>query len=389
LFWLAVLALGAVSLGCVALGLSIPPADAEGGNCLRADPVIPKLNNVDTDGPAPRPGPARAEPVPSEPASVDRKTTELPRVVELEPPQAAVAVHAPPPGQLPAVPMANSEPLVSLPRREPTFGESPMTRTWNTLALAALLAAPAAPVATAQGTPAADPDTKVLLQRLDELRKSVDALVKKFEVPAAKSGGEEVLTELNRLEKAILGKIDKLNHELKTDMSAIKEEQLKRKMELQNLSGLRKKIESIEGEVSTLYTELQRMRKQLLSETPLPPAIPGPDKVGMDELRNRLAAIEKSLADLKPLTTSSNRISASPPLAAGLARVQLVNLFSEPLLFMVNGRPYRVDAGETLPIDGVPAGTIQYEVFADRFGLIRPLRTTTIEPNKTLTLTAR
>jgi hypothetical protein len=206
-----------------------------------------------------------------------------------------------------------------------------MIRTW-TLALAAALAAAAAPMANAGGA-AGDTDLKAVLQRLDELKKTVDALSKKVQaIPA----------------------------EIK--LAAIEAEQLKQRLELQSL---RAKLESLPGSPSPIG-----------------------ERPGLEEIRHRLGNIEKSLAALQPQTGISERRSFSPPIDGGAGRVRLVNLYGEPMFFIVNGRNYRVEPGTHTIVD-FPAGGLSYEVFAERWGIVSPRKMSTLAPNDTLTITAR
>ena len=46
-----------------------------------------------------------------------------------------------------------------------------------------------------------------------------------------------------------------------------------------------------------------------------------------------------------------------------------------PATVAINGRTYRVEAGQTLPILGVPVGTFQYSVDVDGYGTAESLRT--------------
>ena len=79
-----------------------------------------------------------------------------------------------------------------------------------------------------------------------------------------------------------------------------------------------------------------------------------------------------------------NRIALSP---STTGRIMFVNLYSDELLFAVNGKPYRVPAGRTVAIDNQPAGTFTYEVISSVHGPLR--RTTTVlSPSETVTISA-
>jgi hypothetical protein len=402
LFWLTMLFLGGFALGCIALGMTRPEALAKAEKRLHAERPFPKLNTDNSDKPAPI-----AEPAPTEPESsasvphdvptaeppqfqtelpLENSKTPVPPVVDVAPvlqrviaePQLATRVEPA------AVTAASSEPLIYLPRPEPTFGESPMIRTWKTLALASLLVAASPTFAPAGG---AEPDAKALQKTLEDLRKTVDALKKKVDDAPIAMTGKEVLTEINRLEKNIGGQIDKLNKDLQSDLSAIKEQQLSQKLDLQALKGLPKRVQTLETDISFVNEEIRKLRKQLLADAPIP--TPGVNRAALDEIISRLDRLEKSLAALQtPAIGGSERKSFASPAGANFGRVLLVNLYSEDMLFIVNDRPYRVESGKTVQLDGVPTGALNYHVFSDRWGT-RALKTTSLQPSETLTVTAR
>jgi hypothetical protein len=381
LFWLTILFLGGFSLGCVALGMSRPEALAEVEKRLHAERLFPKLYTEKSENPAPI-----GEPVPTEPP---QPQTELPQeksntpvspIVEVAPVLQRVIAE---PQATPAVSAASSDPMIYLPRPEPTFGESPMNRTWKTLALASLLVAASPTFATAGG----EPDAKALQKTIEELRKTVESLSTKVDKAALAMSSKEVLAEINRLEKTLVGQIDKASKDLQLQITTINEEQLRQKLDLQGLKSLSKRVQALEENVVTINEDLKKLRKQILAESPIPtqPA----DRAAFDDIRARLAKMEKLLESLQTSGIgSSERKSFASPAGANFGRVLLVNLYSEDMLFIVNDRPYRVDSGKTVQLDGVPTGALNYHVFSDRWGT-RALKTTSLQPSETLTVTAR
>jgi hypothetical protein len=358
LFWLTVLIFACISLASVALGLSTRQGNSESGKSLHADLAVSKLNTDSGDpdedrNPVPQPvgqeadlvakarpdDPPVVPPVQKEPDPVSRSKQDqssVPQPVEpaTEP---TVTLWMPPasaplkiePMELIPLPLveevveSNPDPAIYLPRRAARLGDTPMIRTWKTLAIAALLAAAAPPMASAGGA-AGDADLK---KSIEELSKKLDALTKKVDAASFLS-----VTEVA---------------DLKVKLAQMETEQLRQKMELQ---GLRDK-----------------------------PAA-ATDKALLD----RLSAIEKALAALD----AAGRKSYSPPISGSAGRVLLVNLYSEEMLFIVNKLPYRVEPNRTMQLDGVGAGSVTYEVFSPTWGM-RASRTTLLNPNETLTLTAR
>ena len=398
--WLLLTAVGCVALGCVLLGLSSKPPQADDGKSLRAGGATPKLINVRV----PRPAGASAESEPSEPAPAPWTAEQpvTPRVVTMQPVPNDPLV--PPPQTVEPVPIpdvqltrlwaagnsaddAISEPVVYLPRAA-ADGESPMIRNWKVLALSSLLAAltPAA-----QAPALAGEAEKALTKSVDDLKRTVDGLNKRVEALSTTNGsGESVIEEIKKLEKAVLSHLSKARQDLTKDIAELKDEQFRQKLQIQTLQALSKKLEDTDNEIATLYGEVRKLRKMLLNEPTapaVPRAVPVPevDRTGLEEIRGRLTAIEQALAKLQP--GPSTRTALSPPATSNFGRVMLVNHYAEDMLFIINNKPFRVGAGVTLPIDSVPTGSLTYEVVSPTWGR-RAFSTTTLMPTETLTLTA-
>jgi hypothetical protein len=343
---------------------------------LQDDSAVSKLNTGTPEATAPTAELPPAEPEGNEPAPSDGKpalvptpAVELPQIVDARPALREVPAEPPFVGLMPlaidvpreatpeepvAAPEVTetvSEPAIDVYRRAPTSGETPMIRTWNTLALAALLAA--APPVLAGGEKEKDTDAKAILKAVEELRKNVDALSKKIDAAPTAANHKQVVGDIKKLGETV----EKANDELKTRIAAMETEHLKQKLELQ---GLKLKLESL--------------------------GVAPSDKAAMDEIRSRLSAIERSLGTLS--TDGSIRKAFSPPANGSLARVMLVNLYTEDMLFVINDRNFRVEPNRTMQINDVPPGALTYQVISPTWGS-RALRTTSIQPNDTLTLTAR
>ncbi len=167
--------------------------------------------------------------------------------------------------------------------------------------------------------------------------------------------------------------------ELKKDYDALKK--LKDNANTDWLA-LNRKIEEMEKSLTAIRGELDSLRKA-------PPqfAKTGVDKDGVEDIKKQLVAIEQAI--LKLLPSGPGRISmASPvPAVSTSGRVVLINSYQEPLLFIINKKPYRVLPGVNQPIENVPSGTLNYEVWADNWGM-RAQNSTSLAPNETFTLTA-
>jgi cell division protein FtsB len=385
LFWLTMLVLGGVSLGCIALGLARLEDREFAENRLHADQAIPKLisNNIDPLGPVE--APAATEPEPLAPAPRDPSTAEPHFQTELHPEVEKLFM----PPAVDAAPVLRREfPATALtktvtPQPEPTNGENPMMRTWQTLALASLLLASSPTYTPAAG---GEPDPKALQKSIDDLRKTVEAMSAKVDKAAAAMSSKDVLAEINRLEKTLSGQIDKVKKDLQTDISGIKEQQLKQQLDLQNLKGLPKKVEALEAEVTAINEELKKLRKQILAGSPVPS---GPNvEAALDAFHGRLTKIEKLLESLQTPSIGGERKSFAAPTAPIAGQVRLVNLYVERMMFVVNGNDYFVEPGQMLQLQNFPAGSVTYEVRSPTWG-IRAQKTTTLQPTETLSVTAR
>jgi hypothetical protein len=239
--------------------------------------------------------------------------------------------------------VADTNPLIY---REPSPGDTPMLRNWQSLALCSLITTTFVQV-TAPAV--AGEKEKTVLERLEALDKTIK---KSFE--GVQADIKAVREELENVKK------DGLKHG--RDLTAAED----------NL----KKVEKSLGQL-TVDVNLLRNR-----DTAARPAI---DKASMDQLKSKLGDIEQAILKLLP---STNRISLASPSTSTTGRVMLVNLYPEELLFVVNQKSYRVLPGVNTPLDNVAAGALTYEVISPTWGS-RARNTTTLSPNETFTLTAR
>ena len=119
-------------------------------------------------------------------------------------------------------------------------------------------------------------------------------------------------------------------------------------------------------ELRQKYDEL-KLQKQLLE---------------LQEMRSRLATLEQRVAELEA-KTSQPRVSRY--LGPNTGTIRLLNQLSVPATFIVGGKPYRVQAGQTQDI-AEPAGPFFYEVLVDGFGEVQPRVTRTLRPGQLFTI---
>jgi hypothetical protein len=290
------------------------------------------------------------------PPSVEAPVPVLtPEVFRFEPPPVpASPVPVPMPAMVPLASAESSTPALLEQDFNPPFlarelrGDTPMIRNWKTLALLTVtILYVNKPVVLAQTN---EGDTKAIMEKLDKMDKAL---------------GEA------------LGAIGQDISKIKKDIDNLKADAVGQNIGLDKAN---LKMGSLESQVKILLAEMDALKKR----TPVEPTTTSSlDKVTLDDIRNRLGLIEKTLSTMQ--TSSANRIALSPP---SQGRVVLMNFYPEELLFIVNQKPHRVAPNATVPLDAIPAGTLQYEVISPTWGQ-RARSQTTLSPNETFTLTAR
>ncbi|MFO0966690.1 MAG: hypothetical protein U0793_14045 [Gemmataceae bacterium] len=339
----------------------IPPKHKEEPP-LPAPPPVEPPPLVRTEAIIPPPPPLPEPPRKLEPPKIDvTPRIDVPAKIELPPVPPPMLVAPPvelPPVDLPVIPSVEAPKPVPPPAAAPqevdeyplvftrasASGETPMLRNWKMLAVYSLTV-----VVVSQPAPVVAQDE--LGKRLDKIEAS---LKKSFE-----DLGGDVGSLKNQLTK------------LQVDVAAL---QLDSKV----------RIDALESQVAKLQKEIDGLRKRLDSDLTRVGSSPI-DKAGFDDVKARLEGIEKAIRGLTP---PASRTALSPGAAPGAAgRVMFVNNYPEELLLVLNGRNFRVAPMTTLPIDGVPAGSLNYEVISPTWGL-RARRSAALAGGETFTLTA-
>ncbi len=240
-----------------------------------------------------------------------------------------------------------------------------MMRNWKLPGLSTLVAvavAVAAPVRagdTDGKLPPVDPVRKVE-QRLDELSQKISDQFKDM--------AEKLYGEFKKISE-VTAKQDKRLAALETNDA---DTRLK-------LSDVQIKLGTLERQLSDVRAELEALRKQGAGRDT---SFYGPTEKAMEEIRARLGQIEQKLSGLPPQVTRS----APPP--TGTGRVVLVNSYPADVLFLVNGRSYRVAPGASATLSNLPAGVVNYEVIVAGYGTVRR-NAPVLAAGETLTITAR
>jgi hypothetical protein len=218
-----------------------------------------------------------------------------------------------------------------------------MTRTWKTFGLQTVLAA-ALVVAPVTGNAAEDEtkinSTKSLRNRIANLDKELKGL--KSQIKSM----NETLLRIDKIEGDV-GDIAK-------GLTSLDER-------------YRKSMEKIGTDMNEVKSTLKELAKKNGSSTP---------KEGND-LKSRVARIERIL---EQIDRKINSTSLYPSPEEG-GRVLLRNDYDEEVLFVINGRSYRLAPGTSRVLD-VPAGTLTFEVITPGWGLLRRASRTLL-PNET------
>jgi hypothetical protein len=113
----------------------------------------------------------------------------------------------------------------------------------------------------------------------------------------------------------------------------------------------------------------------------------------LDTLRQRIEILERTIRNQDEyLRTQSMRqagYQGLPPSSPGngaaaptptTATITVRNQYLYGATVTINGRGYRVAAGQTAEVGNVPVGTVNYEVSVDGFGVVQSLTSTTLSP---------
>jgi hypothetical protein len=386
LFWLTVLVLGGCTLTAVAWGASRVLARTGSEKLLRVELLFPKLKNNPgerkatafrmsepeiselahpKDWKTPQPFvPAAAS---DQPKVTNIETPPLPVPALPEPPRVEIQNLAPPPA-LPPEPVCD-DPVIYLKPCTPERGDSPMKRNWKSVAMYLAVSAAAVmlepPPILAQGKGNKDPDfSKLERSLLDKLKTEL----KKLENGPLKDLSKNV-QGIGDDVKTMSATVNALN----TAVSALQANQLQQKLALDSQ---KKEIDALTDEVRGLRTRLSQG------------AAPASDKLAMDEMIKTMKAIQEGIARLGP---ADKRVSLSPPTNGATVtsgRVVIQNLYSEDLLFIINGAAFRVLPGTSRVIENVPLGPVQYRVHSARWGTLENRTTTLTAAEHTFNLTA-
>lgn len=133
---------------------------------------------------------------------------------------------------------------------------------------------------------------------------------------------------------------------------------------------LSKKLETLENDVKANSLRGNRVAEELREI-----------RAELSRIRELLERMAQQQGTIR-IQPGYNPSSVAPPGAPvpTMGTITVRNHYTAPATVAINGRTYRVDAGQTLPILGVPAGTFQYSVDVEGYGMVEPLRNATLSP---------
>jgi septal ring factor EnvC (AmiA/AmiB activator) len=236
-----------------------------------------------------------------------------------------------------------------------------MTRIWKLCGLPTLAALLLAAHAAAGGPGAKDGAGET--DPVKKLEKVVEALDQKF------------AGQLKSMADQVSQGFKKLHDRLK----AIEENEADTRLKLPEVES---KLKSLEKVFNQLREDIEALQKRLPAGdiSKYPPA----EKTTLDDVLNRLRRVEQELGRLQ-MQPGAERTARSAPTTG---RIVFENRHREYLLFILNRKAYRVEAGQVATIDAQPAGSFTYEVISPSTGS-GGIHTRVLAPGETFTITAR
>jgi DNA-binding transcriptional MerR regulator len=153
------------------------------------------------------------------------------------------------------------------------------------------------------------------------------------------------------------------------------------------------KLDEIQKQLNSLKLSLAEVRKTVDALSAQEEAKKTESNLGAQKVLSRLAEMEKQISQLRtdvenlrnvPPSVSRSALYPPPetPPGTSLARVEMVNTYSQPVSVVINNRrSYLLQPGERRLSDPIPAGTFTYEVLG-----VTPLVTRTVGADKIFTI---
>ncbi len=135
-------------------------------------------------------------------------------------------------------------------------------------------------------------------------------------------------------------------------------------------------IEKLQKDMDALRREVKTLQADVLN-----------NGVRGARLEEEMREIRKLLQNLDQMASAQEKIRRygpppdAVPAAPPTGTITVRNQYTADATIHLNGRPYRVPAGQDVRIGNVPLGPINYDVDVDGYGIVRPLRTEMLRPN--------
>lgn len=153
------------------------------------------------------------------------------------------------------------------------------------------------------------------------------------------------------------------------------------------------KLEEIQKQLNGVRTSVAEVKKTLDALNAQEEGKKTESNLGVQRILSRIADLEKQIGQLRadveilrnlplPSVRSSGFGPSEPAPAVGMARVEMINTYGQPVSVVLNNqRSYLLQPGERRLSDPIPAGTFTYEVLG-----VTPLVTRTVGAEKLFTV---
>ena len=147
-------------------------------------------------------------------------------------------------------------------------------------------------------------------------------------------------------------------------------------------------LKTLTNEIAGLRREMELLRRDLTDSSVRGARM----SVDVHDLEQRLNALQNTVqrqddAVRRALSINPQAVPGTAPAAVpATGTIMLRNFSRVGGTFVVNGRAYTVMPGDTLSLERMPAGTFNYEIAADGFGVLRPMTTRVLNAGQTFFL---
>src|SRR5262245_25066863 len=135
------------------------------------------------------------------------------------------------------------------------------------------------------------------------------------------------------------------------------------------------KIEKLQKDIDNLRQDVETLRREVKTNSVQEAQI----ATDIREILQRLDRLASAQASTRYYGPPPEGVPAAVAPTTGTITVR--NQYTMDATIRINGRPYRVAAGQDVRIGNVPLGPINYDVEVDGYGIVQPLRTETLRPN--------